>query len=259
MGYKLYIVVIVEDEKESAERLAEALKPYDEFYVAAIVPSMKKAVKAIEKFHPDLLFMDIELPDGKGFAMLDKLHPYITWPMRTVFYTAHDKYMLNAIRSEAFDYLLKPFDNEDLDNILKRFTNRKHKEENEERPNTLASVKAPSILTDNECFILQLPSGDIRVVKLTDIGFFHYNMERRGWEVLLYNQKWVPLRSSVKPDQIVNYSEAFIRTHQAYIINVSYLAMIHNDNCLLYPPFNHTDIPISNRYKKLLKQTFRQL
>lgn len=259
MGQKIYNVIIVEDEELEAKKLADALTNYGDFSIAGIMPSLRKARKAIEKTHPDLLFLDIELPDGKGYNLIDKLRSYITWNMKTVFYTAHDKYMLNAIRSEAFDYLLKPFDKNDLDGIVKKFLERKHEEENLLSPNTVPYAQSPVSHIDNQCFIIQLLSGDIRVVKTSDIGIFRYNGARRIWEVLLFNQDWVPLRSNMKPEQIVQYSDYFIRTHQSYIINISYLAMIHDNTCLMYPPFNQNEVPISSRYKKMLKQRFRPL
>lgn len=259
MGKRIYNVIIVEDDEMAANKLAEALKKYGEFHIAGIMPSLRKAHKAIDTIHPDLLFLDIELPDGKGYTMIDKLREYITWNMKTVFYTAHDKYMLNAIRSEAFDYLLKPFDSKDLDDIIKKFRERKHEEENRPVTDINTCTQASSPTSDNQCFIIQMLSGDIRIVKITDIGIFRHNAARRTWEVLLFNQEWVPLRSNMKPDQITQYSSQFIRTHQSYIINISYLAMIHNNMCLMYPPFNQNEIPISNRYKKMLKQRFRPL
>lgn len=259
MGIKTYNVIIVEDDELAAARLAEALKAYSDFNIAGIMPSLRKARNAISSIHPDLLFLDIELPDGKGYTMIDKLREYMTWDMKTVFYTAHDKYMLNAIRSAAFDYLLKPFDSKDLDDIVKKFRERKHEEENRPVSDINTYVQAPSLQADNQCFIIQMLSGDIKIVKMTDIGVFRHNPARRIWEVLLYNQEWVPLRSNMKPEQITQYSSQFIRTHQSYIINLSYLAMIHDNMCLLYPPFNQNEIPISNRYKKMLKQRFRPL
>lgn len=259
MGIKTYNVIIVEDDELAAARLAEALKAYGDFNIAGIMPSLRKARNAINSIHPDLLFLDIELPDGKGYTMIDKLREYMTWDMKTVFYTAHDKYMLNAIRSAAFDYLLKPFDSKDLDDIVKKFRERKHEEENRPVSDINTYVQAPSLQADNQCFIIQMLSGDIKIVKMTDIGVFRHNPARRIWEVLLYNQEWVPLRSNMKPEQITQYSSQFIRTHQSYIINLSYLAMIHDNMCLLYPPFNQNEIPISNRYKKMLKQRFRPL
>lgn len=259
MGQNMYNVVIVEDDDAAAKRLEDALHSYATFNVVNVFHSLRAAREGIDEIHPDLLFLDVELPDGKGFTMIDKIRSYVRWDMKTVFYTAHDKYMLNAIRSEAFDYLLKPFDNKDLDDILKKFLERKHEAENPFLPNSTGMPYPPlsKNQSDNQCFMIQKLSGDIRVIKIADIGVFRFNKARRTWEVLLFNLEWEPLRTNMKPTQILQYSTLFIRTHQSYIINVSYLAMIHDNTCLLYPPFNKIEIPISNRYKKILKSQFR--
>ena len=74
------------------------------------------------KVQPDLLFLDVEMPDMTGLELLQEIRDYVSWNMRVVFYTAYDKYMIQAIREAAFDYLLKPFDERDLKEILTRFT-----------------------------------------------------------------------------------------------------------------------------------------
>lgn len=62
------------------------------------------------------------MPDMTGLELLQEIRDYVSWNMRVVFYTAYDKYMIQAIREAAFDYLLKPFDEQDLKEILTRFT-----------------------------------------------------------------------------------------------------------------------------------------
>lgn len=252
-------VVIIEDDKASAERLAKALKSYKDFDVKAIIPNLKKAGKILGTYRPELLFLDVELPDGKGFNLINNLRQYITWDMKTIFYTAHDKYMLDAIRSEAFDYLLKPFDKNELDSILKKFLKKKKEAQASQMVHGTTQPASTANGLQEQRFIIQLVSGDIRMVKLSEIGLFRYNNTRRSWEVLLSNQEWTVLRSNMTSEQIEKYSNLFIRVHQSYIINISYLAMIHGNTCLMYPPFNLENIPISNRYKKALDQKFNVL
>lgn len=78
----------------------------------------------IDKLRPDILFLDVELPDMKGIELLEQINSCITWNMQVIFYTAYDKYMINAIRESAFDYLLKPIDRKELECIITRFLKR---------------------------------------------------------------------------------------------------------------------------------------
>ena len=59
-----------------------------------------------------------------GMDLLDSIRESLTWGMKVVFYTAYDKYMMSAIRQSAFDYLLKPFEDKDLELIISRFMER---------------------------------------------------------------------------------------------------------------------------------------
>lgn len=248
-----YKVIIIDDSKFDQEQLNESLKEYPNFQVVQRLYVGAQARDVIEKEHPDLLFLDMELPDVMGFDLLDELRPFITWDMKTVFYTAHDQYMINAIRTAAFDYLLKPFDPQELNDILTKFVERRKEIEASQ-----SFIERGGIEKTGASFAIQLPTGDIRILKISEIGFFKFNASRRCWEVFLYNQVYLSLRTSVKAIQIQNFSSDFLQVHQSYIINISYLALVHSNMCMMYPPFNSSEIPISNKYRKSLQSRFMQ-
>lgn len=251
MSPEYYSVVIVEDTRVALETLTNALTKYPQYKITASAGTLEEARQAITATRPDLLFLDVELPDGKGFELIEDMRPFITWNMKTVFYTAFDKYMINAIRTAAFDYLLKPFTEEELNEILKKFSAHAHDLMN--FPTKVGPLPA------EKNFTIQLSTNDIRILKLSEIGYFKLNGTRRCWEVFLFNGVSLPLRTTIKTDQILQYSDNFMQVHQSFIINLSYLAMIHNKNCVMYPPFNSIEIPLSRRYQKALQERFLQL
>lgn len=251
MGPEYYSVIIVEDTDVAVTKLTEALQKHPEFKIVATADNLADAQKLIIEKRPDLLFLDVELPDGKGFDMIDRIRPQITWNMKIIFYTAFDKYMLNAIRSAAFDYLLKPFTDDELEDILKKYAGHEH--------DLMAFSTRIGPLQAEQNFTIQLTANDIRILKLSEIGFFKLNGNRRCWEVYLFNQTSLPLRTTIKTKQILQYSDNFVQVHQSYIINLSYLAMLHNKSCVMYPPFNSTEIPLSSRFRKHLQERFLQL
>lgn len=75
----------------------------------------------ILKYQPDLVFLDVELPDMSGFDLLDDIRDDILPNLRVVFYTVYDKYILDALRASAFDYLLKPYLIDELAALIERF------------------------------------------------------------------------------------------------------------------------------------------
>ena len=101
--------IIVDDEINSIHNLEEDLKAYPEIEILDTITSSQKAKKSIIQYQPDLLFLDVEMPYINGIELLQEIRPYVRNSMRVIFYSAFDKYMLDALRASAFDYLLKPY------------------------------------------------------------------------------------------------------------------------------------------------------
>ena len=116
-----YKVVIIDDERSASDALRRELEPYREFEIKGIASSGAKGKKMIMELHPDLLFLDVELPDILGLNLLSEIKDDVLWDMKVVFYTSYDKYLLQALRESAFDFLLKPFSAEDLKVVIDRY------------------------------------------------------------------------------------------------------------------------------------------
>lgn len=117
MEQKAYKIFIIEDSDKDRELLEKSLASYNLFQVVGCLPGGSGALALIQRLHPDLLFIDVELPGLPGYEIVNKLHEVVMWDMKVVFYTAYPHYMLEAIRSAAFDFLLKPFEMKELDLI----------------------------------------------------------------------------------------------------------------------------------------------
>jgi len=104
--------IIVDDEPDCSETLGIMLDRYcPEVDVAAVCSSGAAALEAIATQHPQLVFLDIEMPHLNGFQLLERL-PLIDFEL--VFTTSYDQYAIKAIRFSALDYLLKPVDRDEL-------------------------------------------------------------------------------------------------------------------------------------------------
>ncbi len=102
--------LIVDDEPPARENLRIRLRGAPDFQVVGECGSGREAIAAITAQQPDLVFLDIRMPDMDGFAALQAIAPELQ-PV-VVFVTAFDRYALDAFRAHALDYLLKPFDEE---------------------------------------------------------------------------------------------------------------------------------------------------
>jgi len=110
-------VIIVDDEPYCCEALATLLQRYcPDVKVIDICYNGETAIKAIEEDKPQLLFLDIEMPQMNGFQMLEKLKEI---NFELIFTTSYDQYAIKAIRVSALDYLLKPIDREELQKAVR--------------------------------------------------------------------------------------------------------------------------------------------
>lgn len=243
-------VVIVDDDDVSLENLDFSLRKDTRFQVEGVARNGKQGKKVITKVRPDLLFLDVEMPDMTGMELLQDIRDSISWNMKVVFYTAYDKYMIQAIRESAFDYLLKPFEEQDLQDILERFVRQKEAD-------SRIVPYAGTPLHAGQTFIVFTPTNDMRALRPAEIGFFRYCSERKQWEVILSQQPPLVLRRGMTAEQIIQYSPCFVQIHQSYIINIDYLMIIKDSKCMLYPPFDKVDeLLVSKKYKKELQDRF---
>lgn len=249
-----YKVAIVDDDRTAIDALRRALEPYREFEVKGIAATGAKGRKMIMDLRPDLLFLDVELPDILGLNLLSGMRDEVLWDMKVVFYTSYDKYLLQALRESAFDFLLKPFEAEDLKVVIDRYRKTASSAALSAPPSFTSSITA--LMPQHGMFMISTVTG-FKLLRLEEIGFFEYLKDKRQWQVVLYNQTRLNLRRNTRAEDIITYSQAFVQISQSAIINVNYLAIIDGKCCQLYPPF-HTkdDLIISRNYLKELQERF---
>ena len=165
----------------------------------------------------------------------------------------YDKYLLQALRESAFDFLLKPFSAEDLKVVIDRY--RKAVRSAVVAPPSFAS-SIIALMPQQGMFMISTVTG-FKLLRLEEIGFFEYLKDKRQWQVVLFNQTRLNLKRNTKAEDIVSYSQAFVQISQSAIVNVNYLAMIDGKCCQLYPPFHDKgDLVISRSYLKELQERF---
>lgn len=244
--------VIIDDDRSSIQILENLLEEYDFFRIVGKAYNAANGRELILEERPDLLFLDMDLPDTHGTALLEEISNSIDWPMKVVFYTAYDQYMLQAIRDNAFDYLLKPFTKEDLDVIIQRYINLT------ENASFTPSFRTSHPTSCSQVFAVRTIRNDIRLLRLENIGYFHYNSQRKLWSVVLDNQTEIALKKGTTKETILGYHHKFTQIHPSVIINMDYLMMISDNKCKLFPPFeNADDLIISRSHLKELMNQFQ--
>jgi two-component system LytT family response regulator len=111
-------VVIADDEALAREQISDFLKRFEDCELVGLCSDGRQALATIEEHRPDLLFLDIEMPELDGFEVLQEIR--ISPLPAVVFVTAYDRYAIQAFEAHALDYLLKPFDFERFERTLSR-------------------------------------------------------------------------------------------------------------------------------------------
>ncbi len=243
-------VIIIDDDQPSIEQLTKKLEQYDNITLAGTAMNGTQGALLVSKEQPDLLFLDVELPDLSGIDFLDRMKSNLNAPCKVVIYTAHSSYMLQAFRSRAFDFLMKPIDDEELAKIIQRACL-----DNDDASNVTITRK------DNEKVLLYVNANDFRVVNISDIALFQFNHNLRVWEVLVaHRDQPIRLKRSANNDTLVSIDSRFVQVNQRYIININYLMEVNNGVCQLYPPFDHLDyVKIGRTFRKQLTERFNAL
>lgn len=110
----------VDDESDAIDRLEILIEKINHLKVIGKETQPDKAIEAIVKKKPELLFLDIVMGGKTGFEVIETLHEKGYNPC-VIFVTAHENYSINAIKKSAFDYLLKPVDLDELKNTIRRY------------------------------------------------------------------------------------------------------------------------------------------
>jgi len=113
-------VLIVDDEAPARRKILRLLREESSVEIAGEADSGEAAVAAIQKQHPDLVFLDVQMPGMDGFSVIQSLKAAKIPLPRVVFITAHDRFALRAFEVHAFDYLLKPVSEERFREALGR-------------------------------------------------------------------------------------------------------------------------------------------
>jgi two-component system, LytTR family, response regulator len=246
-------IAIIDDDRMAINALIKELETYSDVIVTGNVTTGKRGLELVVEQKPDILFLDIELPDMSGINFIEQLKEIPHCNFKIVIYSSYDKYMLESFRMSVFDFLLKPIDRNNLNTIIQRYKN------------TIASDKDAATLLIPESsnqkynkFLLYTNSLDFVLAKPNNIGLFHYNHHRKIWEVSIAGKPSdIALKHSVTSEMILNLSNDFVQVHQSYIININYLIEVVDNVCHFYPPFDHVNyVTVGRIFRKKLIERF---
>src|SRR5690606_23596037 len=209
--------VLIDDEIFNLENLRTLLEKHcPQVTIIATVRNVSDAVHAIEKYLPDLVFLDIQLGEQTGFDILKKL------PRRNfevIFVTAYDQYGIQAVKFAALDYLLKPIDIEELMNAVNKAEHKLATQiQTSQLDFLLQQLKKPE--TKLSKIALQMQS-EIRYVALSEI--IRCEADNTYTHFFLSSDEKIVVSKSLKEYADLLIPNGFLRTHQSHLVNPKYI------------------------------------
>jgi two-component system, LytTR family, response regulator len=235
--------VLIDDNKEYLFMLRENLSIFPEIEIVGEATQYHRAKNLLLNLHPDLVFLDIEMPFKNGFELLEEIRKESHTPFKVIFYTAYNQYLIEALRHSAFDYIVKPAQPEEIKKAIERY-----KIEAKEQPALPLNAFSPF----NDIISLPVSTG----LKFADRNRIVYAqtikekvIEKACWEINLNNFEKIRLRKGVTASYIQNIlgAQIFVCTSQSTFVNKNYISMIEykTRKCILIPPFDTIEIPVS--------------
>lgn len=210
--------VLIDDERKARETFDMIVQRYlpGTMKVAAMCESVKEGAHCIKKFHPDMVFLDIEMPGENGFKLFDYIDNV---NFEVVFLTAYKNYAIDAIHFSAFDYLLKPLDYLELKEVIVKYE-KKHKSLNNNL-NVQALLSNLNIGADISSKIALPTLSGYEMEKISRIVYCeadenYTKIHTVGGETILVSRTLKVVEEMLPADY-------FFRIHKSFLVNMNYV------------------------------------
>lgn len=231
-------VVIIDDEPLARSIVAEYLQTYANMEIMQECNDGFEGMKAISQHHPDLVFLDVQMPKINGFEMLE----LIEQPPSVIFTTAFDEFAMRAFEAHAVDYLLKPFSKERFDKAIEKWLKQ------QAAPQTTQDLlETISSRNEEQQRVVVKTGSSIRIIPIHEVLYF----EAYDDYVKIHTKDGYFLKKKTMQHFENTLDEKkFVRVHRSYIIQIAEITKIDSADEVLLK--NGVRIPLSRTgYGKL--------
>jgi two-component system LytT family response regulator len=243
--------VLIDDEAAVRNAIRSLLaEKFPDIKILATAGSIAEGYEAIINNKPDLVFLDIELPDGTGFDLLKKFRQV---PFKIIFVTGHQEYALDAIKVSALDYVLKPVDAEELSCAVEKARDIISQTEQQLKLQALSeNLQSKKMLKR----IILHTSDHLQLVSVSDI--VHAEADSNYTSFSLSDGKRILVSRTIKEFENLLSGSGMIRVHQSHLVNINYIdRFVKKDGGYLLLK-NSTKIPVSPVLKKQVLQALTE-
>ncbi|KAB2828655.1 MAG: response regulator transcription factor [Paludibacter sp.] len=236
-------ILIADDEIPARNHHRRLLNEYfPELHLCAEASSVEEAWDSIRLFSPDLVLLDVDMPDGSAFDLLRKF-PEI--PFSIIFITAHEKYALQAIKFSALDFLLKPFTEAEFADAIRKAIRKHGASETVLQLKTLMQNLNPE--RSEERIVLKT-ANSIHVVALTEI--IRLQADGAYTTFFFQHRKPIVVSHNLKEYDGMLAGKGFVRSHQSHMVNLRQVNSFLKTDGGALALADGSRVPVATRYKE---------
>lgn len=252
-----FSVLSIEDNPSDVDVIRLQISFNKHFHYLGNAASFAEGLRLIATYRPDLLILDIDLPDGNSMDRIGEIRRLCDWPMHIVFHTVYDNYVIQAIRQQAFDYLIKPFLPEEMAEMLERVEENFCKQLFGGKSDVDCSAMTPPLKQQNtDAQLNGVASTTVMVsngdgfcrIDLSKVVYFEHIPKSKYWRLFLPDGACYTLRKESSYADILPMNPQFVQVSQAAIINLNYLSVFKRDTVTLLPPYEDVQLTVSRNY-----------
>jgi len=247
--------IIVDDEPLARRGLRQLLAAHPDFKVIAEARNGVEAISAVRSLHPDLLFLDVQMPEPDGFGVLKQIGPALM-PI-VIFVTAYDEFAVRAFDAYALDYLVKPIQEKRFIEAVGRVRERIRSNEAVAMSGRLAqlleeqrreALKQRVVVPTNSGELL-LDASEIDWIEADD----YYAAIHAGNRRHLIRESLLSLETRLDPAQ-------FVRTHRSAIVNIARVREVRNEATEMVLVLRDGQcVRVSRRRREFLKERLKNI
>lgn len=245
--------ILVDDEPRGLSSLRQLLEySCPQVEVLALCSNAEEAKAAITATHPQLVFLDIAMPEKSGFELLQELGPR---HFEVIFVTAHNDFMLRAFQFSCVDYLLKPVVDKQLVNAVDRAAMRLQQKADTGNIETLLHNLTARDRGQKPKICITSVQG-FQVIKLPDIIY----CEASGNYTIFHldNQPSVCAARTILEYETVLEDSGFVRIHKSFLVNLEHVKQYHRGEGGTIIMTNHAELDVSRRRKDLFIEKMKE-
>ncbi len=229
--------LIIDDEQRTRELIAKMIESFGlDIQAIPAGENVQSGIKAIEEHQPDLVFLDIQMPDGTGFDLLKSIP---NKNFEVIFITAHEEFAIKAIKFSALDYILKPVDPEELQAAVERALKNMNTPKDIPQFEALQNNINP---TQKKRLVLKTQES-VHVVELDQI--IRCEADRNYTSFFLKEGKKILVSRTLKEYETLLTGHSFLRVQQSHLINLDYVERYDKGNGGSVVMKDGSEVPLS--------------